>query len=87
VTPAKHGQELEVLKCQGRLSQGAVEKEISWGLGAYAGVQIGTRKGYHLHRPGPGVSWVSEGSSGDVVDSWVGELCGAEVTVAISQSS
>lgn len=44
------------------------------------------REGYHLHRPGPGVSWVSEGSSGEVVDSWVGELCGAEVMVATNQS-
>lgn len=44
------------------------------------------REGYHLHGPGPGVSWVSEGSSGEVVDSWVEELCGAEVMVATSQS-
>ena len=36
------------------------------------------REGCHLHSMGPGVSWVSEGSSGVVVVAWIGELCDRE---------
>lgn len=35
-------------------------------------------EGCHLHRVEPGVSWVSEGSSGMVAVSWIGELCSRE---------
>lgn len=31
-------------------------------------------EGCHLHRVGPGVSWVSEGSMGVVSVSWIGKL-------------
>ena len=35
-------------------------------------------EGCHLHRVGPGVSWVSEGTSDIVVVSWIGALCSRE---------